>query len=39
MRNLKVYAAPNHPHEAQAPEVLDVASMNPKNARNTAGSR
>src|SRR5690606_35181265 len=39
MRNLKVYAGPNHPHEAQAPEVLDVASMNPKNARNTAGSR
>jgi large subunit ribosomal protein L13 len=39
MRNLKVYAGPNHPHEAQSPEVLDVASMNPKNARNTAGSR
>lgn len=38
MRNLKVYAGTVHPHEAQAPEVLDVAGMNPKNARN-AGSR
>ncbi|MBT3765632.1 MAG: 50S ribosomal protein L13, partial [Rhodospirillales bacterium] len=23
-----------HPHEAQQPEVLDVASMNPKNTRS-----
>jgi large subunit ribosomal protein L13 len=33
MRNLKVYAGPQHPHEAQKPEVLDIASMNPKNKR------
>ncbi|MEM6414857.1 MAG: 50S ribosomal protein L13 [Pseudomonadota bacterium] len=33
MTNLKVYAGGNHPHEAQSPEVLDVASMNPKNKR------
>lgn len=33
MRNLKVYAGSAHPHEAQKPEVLDVASMNPKNKR------
>ncbi len=33
MKNLRVYAGPNHPHEAQAPEVVDVASMNPKNKR------
>ncbi|AVM73095.1 50S ribosomal protein L13 [Magnetospirillum gryphiswaldense] len=33
MKNLRVYAGPNHPHEAQQPEVLDVASMNPKNKR------
>nr|WP_150001433.1 50S ribosomal protein L13 [Iodidimonas gelatinilytica] len=33
MRNLKVYAGTDHPHEAQQPEVIDVASMNPKNVR------
>ncbi len=33
MRKLKVYAGPEHPHEAQQPEVLDVAAMNPKNKR------
>jgi large subunit ribosomal protein L13 len=31
--NLRVYAGSEHPHEAQQPEVLDVAAMNPKNAR------
>jgi large subunit ribosomal protein L13 len=34
MRNLRVYAGPQHPHEAQNPEVLDVAGMNPKNKRS-----
>ena len=29
--NLRVYAGAEHPHEAQQPEVLDVASMNEKN--------
>jgi large subunit ribosomal protein L13 len=33
--NLKVYAGPDHPHEAQQPESLDIAAMNPKNARST----
>ena len=33
LKNLRVYAGANHPHEAQSPEVLDVASMNPKNKR------
>ncbi|WP_300517872.1 50S ribosomal protein L13 [Aliiroseovarius sp.] len=33
LRNLRVYAGSEHPHEAQQPEVLDVKSMNPKNAR------
>jgi large subunit ribosomal protein L13 len=33
MRKLHVYAGPEHPHEAQQPEVLDVAAMNPKNKR------
>lgn len=33
MRNLRVYAGPSHPHEAQQPEVLDVAGMNRKNKR------
>ncbi len=31
--NLRVYVGPEHPHEAQQPEKLDVASLNPKNAR------
>lgn len=34
MRNLRVYAGAAHPHEAQQPEVLNVAAMNPKNARS-----
>ena len=34
MSNLRVYAGAQHPHEAQYPEVLDVASMNPKNTRS-----
>ena len=33
MTNLRVYAGAEHPHEAQQPEVLDVKSMNSKNAR------
>ena len=33
MSNLRVYAGPSHPHEAQQPEVLDVAGMNRKNKR------
>ena len=32
--NLRVYAGPKHPHEAQKPEVLDIAAMNDKNKRN-----
>ena len=31
---LRVYAGGSHPHEAQSPEPLDVAAMNPKNARS-----
>ena len=33
MKNLKVYAGPQHPHEAQQPEALDVAALNPKNRK------
>lgn len=33
LSNLRVYAGPNHPHEAQNPETLDVAGMNAKNVR------
>ena len=32
-KNLRVYAGTEHPHEAQNPEVLDIAAMNPKNKR------
>ncbi len=34
MTKLKVYAGENHPHAAQNPEVLDIASMNEKNKRS-----
>jgi len=34
MTNLRVYAGAAHPHEAQAPEVVDVKSMNAKNSRS-----
>ena len=33
MRKLRVYKGTEHPHEAQSPELLDVAAMNPKNKR------
>lgn len=33
-RKLKVYAGPAHPHDAQQPEPLDLAAMNPKNRRS-----
>jgi len=32
--NLRVYKGTEHPHEAQSPAVLDIASMNSKNARH-----
>jgi large subunit ribosomal protein L13 len=32
-KKLHVYAGTEHPHEAQKPEALDVAGMNPKNKR------
>ena len=31
MRNLRVFAGAEHPHEAQNPEVIDIASRNRKN--------
>jgi large subunit ribosomal protein L13 len=34
MKNLRVYAGANHPHEAQQPTVLDVAKLNIKNTRS-----
>ena len=34
MKNLHVYKGADHPHEAQKPEILDVASMNSKNKRS-----
>lgn len=33
MKKLHVYAGAEHAHEAQKPEVLDIAAMNPKNKR------
>ncbi len=34
LKNLKVYAGAEHPHEAQNPMKLDVAALNSKNARS-----
>jgi len=34
LKNLRVYAGPEHPHEAQSPDVLDFAAKNPKNRRS-----
>ncbi|MGE3645554.1 MAG: 50S ribosomal protein L13 [Beijerinckiaceae bacterium] len=34
MKNLRVYAGPNHPHEAQQPVTLDVGALNAKNKRS-----
>jgi large subunit ribosomal protein L13 len=34
LRKLYVYAGSKHPHEAQNPEILDLAAMNPKNKRS-----
>ncbi|WP_310619597.1 50S ribosomal protein L13 [Flexibacterium corallicola] len=33
LKNLRVYAAGEHQHEAQSPELVDVKSMNAKNAK------
>lgn len=33
-KSLHVYAGGEHPHEAQKPEVLDIAGMNSKNKRS-----
>lgn len=33
LTGLRVYAGTAHPHEAQSPEVVNVAAMNPKNKR------
>jgi large subunit ribosomal protein L13 len=34
MSNLKVYNGAAHPHEAQKPEAVDFAALNPKNSRS-----
>ena len=33
LKNLKIYGGSDHPHDAQKPETLDVASLNGKNKR------
>ncbi|MEG9862275.1 MAG: 50S ribosomal protein L13 [Parvularculales bacterium] len=33
MRNLRIYAGAEHPHQAQSPVPFDVATLNSKNAR------
>lgn len=33
LSNLRVYAGPSHPHEAQQPEPLEIAALNRKNIR------
>ncbi len=34
LKNLRVYAGAEHPHEAQKPEPLDVVALSAKNARS-----
>lgn len=34
MKNLYVYAGPEHKHEAQQPHAIDMAALNSKNTRN-----
>jgi large subunit ribosomal protein L13 len=34
LSKLHIYKGTEHPHQAQNPEVLDVAAMNPKNKRS-----
>jgi large subunit ribosomal protein L13 len=31
LAHLRVYAGPEHPHEAQKPEAVDIGALNPKN--------
>ena len=33
LKNLKIYSGENHPHAAQNPKILDIASMNSKNVK------
>ena len=34
MKKLHVYGGAEHPHDAQQPEAIDLAAMNPKNKRS-----
>ena len=34
LKKLHIYKGAEHPNQAQNPEVLDVAAMNPKNKRS-----
>ncbi|CAN5690253.1 50S ribosomal protein L13 [soil metagenome] len=34
LSNLRIYTGEEHPHGAQNPQALDLASMNPKNTRS-----
>lgn len=36
LKNLRIYAGSEHPHEAQNPTTLDVATLNSKNKRSVA---
>ena len=38
LTHLRVYAGTEHPHEAQTPETVNLAVMNPKNTRSAPGS-
>lgn len=36
LKNLRIYAGSEHPHEAQKPETLDISALNSKNKRSVA---
>ncbi|MCB2112711.1 MAG: 50S ribosomal protein L13 [Parvularculaceae bacterium] len=39
LANLRVYAGGEHPHEAQSPEVIQIAAMNAKNSKLAKDSK
>ncbi|MEM9762985.1 MAG: 50S ribosomal protein L13 [Pseudomonadota bacterium] len=38
LTHLRVYAGAEHPHDAQAPEAVNVGAMNPKNTQSPRGT-
>jgi len=39
LANLRVYAGAEHPHEAQSPEIVEIAALNAKNSKLAKDSK